>query len=123
MYSPTVAVQTVAAHVDFRLMRQLQIVKSFQRSVGFALVDGGEPGTHRRGQLKRNIRHSERRKNPLRHYLAEALAADALDNLAAPIDVAAIFPFVAGSKISGVISDAFEQVITLGWPCSCANRR
>ena len=27
------------------------------------------------------------------------------------------------SKRSGVVSDAFEQVITLGWPCSCAKRK
>jgi len=28
-----------------------------------------------------------------------------------------------GSNSSGVISDAFEQVITLGWPRSCARRK
>src|SRR5258708_38111825 len=28
-----------------------------------------------------------------------------------------------GSNNSGVISDAFGQVTTLGWPCSCARRK
>ena len=74
----------------------MHIGKRRQRPVGFALVDDGETRPHRRSQREGDVLHPERRKDPLLHHLAEALAADALDDLAAPVNVAAIFPFVAG---------------------------
>jgi hypothetical protein len=59
-------------------------------------VNGCETLAHRGRHRKGDVLHAERCKDPLLHHLAEALAADALDDLATPIDVAAIFPFVVG---------------------------
>ena len=41
-------------------------------------------------------RHAERSEDALLHHLAQPLAGDAFDDLAGPVDVAAIFPIVAG---------------------------
>ena len=86
----------MATHVDFRVGWQLQIGKRRERPVGFALVNGGKPCAHHRRRRKGDVRHAERRKDPLDHHLAKTFAADTLNHLAAPVDVAAIFPFVAG---------------------------
>ena len=40
------AVESVAAHVDFRISRQLHVGKRGERPVGLALVHGGEALAH-----------------------------------------------------------------------------
>ena len=90
------AVEAVAAHVDLGRLRQLEIGERRQAAVGLALVHAGEPGAHLGGEREGGAGHAERGEDPLLHHLAQTLAGDAFHHLAGPVDVATIFPVVAG---------------------------
>ena len=89
------AVEPVAAHVDFRIGRQLEIHRR-ERAVGIAGVDAGKLAAHRIGELERGIPNAERFEDPRLEDLAEPPSGDRLDDLAAPIHVGAVFPALAG---------------------------
>ena len=78
----------------------------------------------RRASVNSNVesRNSEGLKDAGLEHLSEPLAGDPFDHLAAPVDVAAVFPLVARIKQEEVISAFFELVMTLGCPFSCARR-
>ena len=108
----------MAAHVDFGILRQLEVGHRRQRAVGLALMHARQARRACRGvSVKAVLGHAERREDPLLHDLAEPPAGDALDHLADPVDVRAVLPLVARDRTAaGVLIAALLAVITLGCP-------
>ena len=89
------AVQAVAAHMHLWPGRQFE-VHGRQRAVLVARVHGGEPGAQRVVQFEGHRLDAQRCEDTRLQDLAQAFTGDALHHLAAPVEVGAVFPALAG---------------------------
>ena len=91
-------VKSVTTHVDFGRLRQREPIERFQGAGGIALMHRRHLRAHRGRHDKARFRHAERREDALGKNLPQPLARYAFDDLARPINVAAIFPALARIK-------------------------
>ena len=85
----------MAAHMDLGLLRQHEIVQRRQRAAVVALMHRDHALLHRGRHGKGRVFHAEALEDAFLHQLAQALAGDALGDLAGPVHVGAVFPGLA----------------------------
>src|SRR5437879_2859143 len=88
-------VQAAAAHLEFRVLRDLERDRR-ERAVIAAGMHAGETSAAVRSQLEPGIVHANRAEQMLGEIDAEPLPAGAFHRLAGPVDADAIIPFLAG---------------------------
>ena len=89
------AVEAAAAHVEFRILLQLERDRR-QRSVLGPRMHADEALAHRVGDLECGVVHAERRQDIVAQIGIEPRAGHRFDSLADEVDIDAVFPARAG---------------------------
>jgi hypothetical protein len=85
-------IEAVAAHVHRRRVGQHEVAQRRELAAGRAVMDHRAPRLHRRAHLEADVGHAQRLEQALAHHLAQARAAQPLDDAPQPVDVDAVGP-------------------------------